>query len=128
LLRQVTNEQNWQDWVIYMLTAVKETAQWTTRKISAVRELNEHTANYIRQQLPKIYSRELVDKIFEQPYCRIQTFVDANIAQRQTASGYLKKLVEIGVLIEIPAGKEKLFVHPKLMQLMTTDNDGFVMY
>lgn len=128
LLREVTSEQNWQDWVIYMLTAVNETASWTTRKISAVRELNEHTANYIRQSLPKIYSRELVDKIFEQPYCRIQTLVDADIAQRQTASGYLKKLVDIGVLTEIPAGKEKLFVHPKLMQLMTTDNDEFVRY
>lgn len=128
LLRQVTTEQNWQEWVIYMLTAVSETARWTTRKISAVRELNEHTANYVRQELPKIYSRELVDKIFEQPYCRIQTLVDANIAQRQTASSYLKKLVDIGVLTEIPAGKEKLFVHPKLMQLMTTDNDGFVRY
>ncbi len=128
LLRAVTKEQNWQDWVIYMLTAVAETASWTTRKISAVRELNEHTANYIRQQLPKIYSRELVDKIFEQPYCRIQTLVDANIAQRQTASGYLKKLVDIGVLVEMVAGKEKLFVHPKLMQLMTTDEDGFAIY
>lgn len=128
LLREVTAEQNWQGWVIYMLTAVKETAQWTTRKIAAVRELNEHTTNYIRQQLPKIYSRELVDKIFEQPYCRIYTLVDSNIAQRQTASSYLKKLVEIGVLKEILMGKEKLFVHPKLMQLMTTDNDEFVRY
>lgn len=105
LLRQVTTEQNWQEWVIYMLTAVGETARWTTRKISAVRELNEHTANYIRQELAKIYSRELLDKIFEQPYCRIQTLIDANIAQRQTASSYLKKLVDIGVLTEIAAGK-----------------------
>lgn len=128
LLREVTAEQNWQGWIIYMLTAVNETARWITRKISAVRELNEHTADYIRQRLPKIYSRELVDKIFEQPYCRIQTLITANLGQRQTASGYLKKLVEIGVLIEIPAGKEKLFVHPKLMQLMTTDNDEFVKY
>jgi Fic family protein len=128
LLRGVTAEQNWQDWVIYMLTAVAETSRWTTRKISAVRELNDHTAECIRQKLPKVYSRELVDKIFEQPYCRIQTLVDANIAQRQTVSSYLKKLVAIGVLIEMPASKEKLFVHTKLMQLMTTDNDRFVRY
>ncbi|RYZ91679.1 MAG: Fic family protein, partial [Moraxellaceae bacterium] len=106
-----------------MLTAITETARWTTRKISAVRELNEHTAKYVRQELPKIYTRELVDKIFEQPYCRIQTLVDAGIAQRQTASGYLKKLVDIGVLVEKQVGKEKLFVHSKLMQLMTTDED-----
>ncbi|WP_308366114.1 MULTISPECIES: hypothetical protein [unclassified Microbulbifer] len=75
-----------------------------------------------------IYSHELVQILFEQPYCRIHNLVDVGIAQRQTASSYLKKLAEIGVLNEIQAGKEKLFVHPKLMQLVTTDNDHFNQY
>lgn len=125
LLREVTQNEVWEEWVLYMLQAVAETANWTVRKIDAVRQLQEHTSQYIKQELPKIYSRELVDKIFEQPYCRIQTLVDADIAQRQTASGYLKKLVEIGVLTELVAGKEKLFVHSNLMNLMTTDSDIF---
>lgn len=128
LLREVTQTGAWEEWVLYMLNAVTETANWTSRKINAVRQLNEHTSQYLKQQLPKIYSRELVDKIFEQPYCRIQNLVDAGIAQRQTASGYLKKLVEIGVLVEVSAGKEKLFVHSKLMDLMTTDKDIFSRY
>ena len=66
--------------------------------------------------------------IFEQPYCRIGNLVDRNIAKRQTASIYLKQLCEIGVLNEIQFGKEKLFVHPKLIQLMTKDNNTFVNY
>lgn len=128
LLREVTQAQAWEEWTLYMLRAVAETARWTSRKISAVRQLNENTNRYIKERLPKIHSRELIDKIFEQPYCRIQTLVDGGIAQRQTAASYLKKLVEINVLIEVYAGKEKLFVHPKLMQLMTTDNDEFIRY
>ncbi len=66
--------------------------------------------------------------IFEQPYCRISSLVKSDIAKRQTASVYLKQLADIGVLKEIQAGKEKLFVHPKLIQLMTEDNNNFELY
>ena len=46
------------------------------------------------------------------------------------ASGtqYLKQLVEIGVLAEVPVSKEKLFIHPKLMQLLTRDSNEFKPY
>jgi Fic family protein len=128
LLTQVTSDQNWEAWIIYMLHAVEQTSRWTTAKIAAVRELIEHTSSYIQQQLPKIYSYELVQVIFEQPYCRISNLTEKQIAKRQTASVYLKQLVEIGVLNEIQSGKEKLFVHPKLIQLMTTDNNTFSHY
>jgi len=66
--------------------------------------------------------------IFEQPYCRIQDLVERNIAKRQTASTYLKQLSDIGVLYEKRAGKEKLFVHPKLIQLLTQDGNDFIPY
>lgn len=128
LLNVVTRTQQWEEWVIYMLKAVAETARWTTRKINAVRKLVDHTTDFVREQAPKIYSHELMNVIFQQPYCRIQNLVEADIAQRQTASTYLKKLAAIGVLKEIVSGKEKLFVHPKLIQLMTTDNDTFTEY
>ena len=128
LLNAVTQEQQWQEWLLYILTGVAETAQWTTQKIAAIRELMTHTGDFMREQLPKIYSHELLQVIFEQPYCRITNLVESNIAKRQTASTYLKKLVEIGVLEEMQAGKDKLFVHPKLMQLFTTDNDSFTPY
>ena len=75
-----------------------------------------------------MHTRELVDVIFEQPYCRISNVVDKQIAQRQAASRYLKELVAIGVLQEVLVGKEKLFIHPKLMQLLTRDNNDFKPY
>lgn len=128
LLLDVTREGAWEPWVLYMLQAVEETAHWTTAKIAAMRALAEHTTSHVRERLPKIYSRELVDVIFEQPYCRIADVVEKQIAQRQAASRYLKDLAALGVLNEIQVGKEKLFIHPKLMQLLTRDSNEFAPY
>jgi hypothetical protein len=82
----------------------------------------------VRQALPKLHSRELIDVIFEQPYCRIADLVEAGIAARQAASRYLKALAKGGVLREQAFGKEKLFVHPKLMTLVTRDSNAFEPY
>jgi Fic family protein len=124
----VTKSQAWEDWILYILKGVEETAIWTIAKIAAIRDLQQDTAAFVRDRLPKIYSHELVSLIFEQPYCRIANLVDADIAQRQTASVYLKQLVDIGVLSEVDAGKEKLFIHPKLMRLLTRDGNDFASY
>ncbi|MCK0508723.1 Fic family protein [Aromatoleum anaerobium] len=128
LLLDVTRDQAWEPWLLYMLTAVEETARWTGAKIAAIRALAEHTTGFVRERLPKTYSRELVDVIFEQPYCRIGNVVDKQIAQRQAASRYLKELVALGVLREAQVGKEKLFIHPKLMQLLIRDSNDFKPY
>jgi Fic family protein len=128
LLLDTTRTGNLEPWVIFMLQAVEETAKWTTAKIAAIRTLAEHTTAHVRERLPKIYTRELVDVIFEQPYCRIGNLVEKNIAQRQSASRYLKELAAIGVLREVQAGKEKLFIHPKLMQLLADDRNAFTPY
>lgn len=128
LLLQVTREQDWEAWIIYVLKGVEETATWTTAKIAAIRALSEHTVDYVRNKLPKVYSHELVSLIFELPYCRISSLAEAGIAKRQAASQYLKQLVEIGVLIEAPVTKEKLFIHPKLMQLLSKDSNEFKPY
>lgn len=127
-LISVTKNESWEDWVIYMLKGVAETATWTTKKIETVSQLIEHTSAFIKINLPKIYSDELIQIIFEQPYCRIGNLVENDIAKRQTASSYLKQLCDLGVLNEIQAGKEKLFVHPKLIQLMTQDKHEFKPY
>lgn len=128
LLLEVTRDQAWEPWVLFMLKAVEETSRWTTGKIAVIRQLAEHTTEHIRLSLPKIYSRELVDVIFEQPYCRIGNLVDKKIGQRQAASRYLKELVALGVLREMTYGKEKLFIHPKLMQLISRDSNKFQAY
>ncbi|AYN27973.1 MULTISPECIES: protein adenylyltransferase Fic [Buttiauxella] len=116
LLRNVTAEGNWEPWILFILEAVENTANWTTKKIAVVRELIETTTAWIREKLPKIYSWELVQVLFAQPYCRIENLVDGGIAKRQTASVYLKQLVDIGVLEEVTAGRERLYLNTRLLR------------
>ncbi|MCE0827801.1 Fic family protein [Buttiauxella sp. A2-C2_NF] len=116
LLRNVTAEGNWESWILFILEAVENTANWTTKKIAVVRELIETTTAWIREKLPKIYSWELVQVLFAQPYCRIENLVDGGIAKRQTASVYLKQLVDIGVLEEVTAGRERLYLNTRLLR------------
>jgi hypothetical protein len=126
LLHQVTAEQAWEEWLLYVLRGVEDTARWTTAKIAAIRALADHTATQVHEQLPSIYSHELVDTIFEQPYCRIDNLVEKGIAKRQTASVYLKKLVEIGVLVEQQAAGEAVH-HPSSCSCYAQQN-GFELY
>jgi Fic family protein len=128
LLLGVTRDEAWEPWLLFMLRAVAETSRWTTAKIGAIRKLADHTAEHVRSRLPKIYTRELVDVIFEQPYCRIGNLVEKGIAQRQAASRYLHELADLGVLREMPFGKEKLFTHPRLLQVLQQDGNEFAVY
>jgi Fic family protein len=126
LLLAVTREAAWEEWIL--LRGVSETATWTTDKVAALRSLRSAAADHIRAQLPKLYSHELVEIVFTQPYCRIQNLVSAGIAKRQTASVYLRALAEIGVLREVEAGREKLFLHPKFLDLLLSDRHTFTPY
>ncbi|QIM62101.1 addiction module protein [Pasteurellaceae bacterium Orientalotternb1] len=128
LLLEVTTKDNWQDWILYILKGIEETATWTVAKIEAIKSLAVETRHYIQHKLPQIYSHELVELLFEQPYTRIINLEKAGIAKRQTASKYLKELCEIGVLQELLVGRDKLFIHPKLMGLLRGDNNFFLPY
>ena len=67
LLLAVTNGNAWEEWTLFMLDAVAETAAWTTAKIAAIRSLAEHSSEFVRTRLPIIYCRFLIYVIFEQP-------------------------------------------------------------
>ncbi len=128
LLQEVTEKQQWEPWILYMLTAVENTAKWTTAKIRAIKNLMEHTSNYSSIAKPNVYSRELIELTFIQPYCRITHVVGAGVAQRATASKYLKELCAIGVLREIKIGRDKMFIHPKFLTLLMHEANEFPPY
>jgi Fic family protein len=114
----VTTHSAWEAWILYMLEAVRETADWSTARIRAIRDLLDQTAEQMRRKQPKIYSRELAEVIFVHPYCRIGDLVEAGIAKRQAASVYLKALVESGLLQEMKSGRENLYINPALLALL----------
>jgi len=125
LLMSVTRTGNWEAWVLFMLEAVRDTANWTVAKIDAMAALQRATAEHVRTTLPRVYRYEVIEILFTQPYCRIRNLVEADIAGRQPAARSLDKLVEIGVLEKREAGREKLFVNTRLMALLSEPGNDF---
>jgi len=121
LLIEVTRDEAWEPWLIFMLDGVRETAQCTLEKILAMRELERIVADKIKAELPKIYSRELVEVIHAQPCCRIADVVEADLAKRQTAASYLKQLAAKGILKERKVGREKIFIHGDLLDVLVRE-------
>ncbi len=128
LLLEVTSDQSWEQWTLFILKGVAETSTWTKNKIDAILKLFEHTAEFAREHAGRAYSHELISLIFELPYCRIQNLVDMEGSVRQTAAKKLKQLVDIGILEEVVLGRKKLFTHPKLLRLLTRNSNNFQRY
>lgn len=118
LLRAVTEDGNWEAWLLYMLEAVDTTAKDTIKLIDNITELMNACGEHVQREAPKIYSKDLIEVIFREPYCKIGWLVENNIAKRQTASTYLGTLVDLGVLESRKIGREKYFINTKLMELL----------
>ncbi|MCL5237386.1 MAG: Fic family protein [Nitrospirae bacterium] len=120
LLRNVTESREWERWILFMLEAVEQTATHTRKKIIAIRELLEKTLKLAKERLPsRVYSKELIELLFHQPYTKGQFLVDAGIAERKTAAGYLKELEKIGVLKSKKMGKENIYLNVRLFDLLS---------
>ncbi len=125
LLQNITLHNEWESWILFMLDAVEQTSKWIVDKIYTIQKLRLEIQEYIKKYIPEIYSYELSEVLFIQPYCRIQNLIDKNIAKRQTASTYLKKLTDAQVLTEENVGKEKLFINKRFLSLLTSENNYY---
>jgi len=119
LLRAVTAEDAWIDWILYMLDVVRESATSTTRKIAAIRTCQEDIAERARAATPGGRDAQFLEVLFEQPYCRIGTVSRRCDVSRQTASGWLHALVEAGLLSDVKVGRELLFVNHEFLDVLT---------
>lgn len=123
----VTRDGKWEDWILFMLSAVEVTASWTCAKVKAIVELANQTSIFMKSvpELKPIYSHELVEIIFKRPYCRISNLVEEGIAKRQTAMKYLKTMSRYGIVNEMPRGREHLFINIRLRELLADERHEF---
>jgi Fic family protein len=120
LLRNVTTINQWQPWIEYVLDGIETTAMYTKEKIVHIRKLLDDTIEQAKDKLPKrVYSKELIELLFVQPYCKVKQLVDADIAKRQTAAEYLKELEKIGILKSKKVGTTNLYLNIKLYELLS---------
>ncbi|MBM4401009.1 MAG: Fic family protein, partial [Crenarchaeota archaeon] len=118
LLRAVTEQGKWEDWLLYIITGVAETATETLNLVKTIDAFINRTAAEIKQALPDLYSRELVDLLFFEFYTKSSYLIDGLGISRRTAYTYLKKLLEQGFLQEKKVGKSKIYFNESLFELV----------
>ena len=117
-LRRVTEDGAWVDWVLYMLDAVEQTSLRTHRQITDMLALMESVRERVQRDAPGVYSKDLIEQIFRQPYCKIQFLERAGMGTRQTCSKYLRELERLGVLHGRKFGREIYFINVALFDLL----------
>ncbi|MDR2589080.1 MAG: Fic family protein [Spirochaetales bacterium] len=118
LFQEIREKGIWENWVLYILEGIEATSRQTLQKVRAIKNLFELTLERIREGCPKIYSKELVEIIFENPYSKIDFLVHKLDINRKTASKYLKELEENHFLSHIQIGKEVLYINTALMEAL----------
>ena len=117
-LNKVNRTNHWEEYILYMLKAVEETAIYTISKINKIKNQLEKTIEKVKEKAPKIYRKELIELLFEQPYSKIEFVVDRLKVERKAASRYLKNLEDVGVLKSEKIGRENLYLNTELIEIL----------
>lgn len=118
LLNKVNTSNEWEEYILYILKAIEVTANRTISKISDIKKLLSETLETAQEKEPKIYRKELIELLFEQPYSKIEFVVEKLNVERKAASRYLKKLEGIGIITSQKIGRESIYVNEKLIQIL----------
>ncbi len=118
LLRSVTVDENWEDWIIFILKGIEIVSRETINKVTEIKEILDRTIEKVRTELPKIYSKELIEELFVHPYCKIEFLTKVLGVERKAASRYLSQLQDIGILREYKIGREKIYINVELLETL----------
>ena len=117
-LRGVTERNDWENYVLYMLDMIEETSIKGLDRLNKITSSMMKTSEELKEKLPKIYSKDLVEILFRLPYTKRQHLMDENIGNSKTVGGYLIKLEEFGFLTSVKVGKEKLYLNHELLKIL----------
>ena len=117
-LMAVTEKNDWSKFILYMLEMVESTAINGLERLESIIQLMEATGQEIKEKLPKVYSKDLVEVIFKLPYTKRQNLIDIELGTPKTVGNYLMALEEKGFLKSVRVGKEKLYLNQKLMNIL----------
>lgn len=114
------NSAQWEEWILYMLRGVEQTAEETITLVKNIGNLMTKYKNIIRPAFGRKYSHELLNGLFYHPYTKIGHLESNMQVSRQTASKYLDKLASLGLLQKERMGKENYYINTQLMELFLT--------
>lgn len=117
LLQAVRDHDAWEDWVLYMLDAVEQTAQQTVKTVIAIRDALLNYKHRIRDQ-HKFYSQDLINSLFMHPYTKIEFLQKDLKVSRLTATKYLEALTESGFLEKQKIGRSNYYINHALTRIL----------
>jgi Fic family protein len=117
-LCKVTEEENWEDWILYMLGMVEQTALRGRKQIAEIEKLMNVMGAEIQGKLPRIYSTDLLEVLFKLPYTKRKQLEKAGLGNLKTVGNYLKELEKAGFLKSEQVGKEKLYLNFRLLDVL----------
>jgi Fic family protein len=118
LLNKVNKHDEWEEYILYILKAIEVTATSTIKKINLINNLLQETIQVAKEKAPKIYRKELIELLFEEPYSKIDYVVKRLKVERKAASRYLRKLEEVGILKSQKISREYIYLNVKLIQIL----------
>lgn len=117
-LQAVRDHDAWEEWVLYMLTAVEQTAAEGITTIQSIKDLFLDYKHRIRAR-HKFYSQDLINNLFSFPYTKIE-FVQKDLkVSRLTATRYLDELAKDGLLRKRKFGRSNYYINEPLFRILT---------
>jgi Fic family protein len=102
-----------------MLEGVRKSCADALVQVDAIKKLMHETKQEYKSKATKIYRKELLELLFDQPYCTTRFVVERGIAKRQTAAKYLQMLTEVGLLKSLRIGKESVYINHRFLDLLS---------
>lgn len=124
LLQAVRTQGAWEEWILYKLEAVADTAQTTLALVEGIRNQMASVKKRLRDDLPNLYSQDLLNNLFRHPYTRIEFVVKDLKVSRQTAAKYLDLLAEKGFVAKHRSGRSNYYVNTDLVRLFLDVSGG----
>ena len=122
-LQGVRTNNDWQTLILYLLKGIEVTAIETIELVEEIKVLMQQTKQRLRSELPKIYSQDLLNNLFKNPYTKIEFLEkDLNISKR-TAQNYLDMISSIGLLDKIKAGKSNYYTNENLIKVLKREKN-----
>jgi Fic family protein len=118
LLNQTNRTGEWEEWIMFMLKAVEDTSKDTISRITNIKNQLDFTIKKVQEKAPKLYRKELVELLFEQPYSKIEFVVNKLGVERKAASRYLKELEDIGIVESQRVGRVTLYINKELIEIL----------
>ncbi|MDO5970893.1 Fic family protein [Flavivirga aquimarina] len=118
VLQEVRTNNDWESLVLYLLKGVEVTAEQTITLITEIKALMQKHKVAIRTELPKIYSQDLINNLFKNPYTKIEYLENDLKVTRQTASNYLNKISNLGLLEKVKVGKVNYYINSELINVL----------